>query len=145
MNLSVIINRIKKMPLLESILSKQSFEQFKRYLVTGFLCFGIEYALFNTLYHLLGLGYIWANTVALGTVFWINFLMNRYWSFKSKKSLKVQLPLYAALFAFNIFATNTLLYLLSGKIGINPSISKLLVMGAVVSWNFILYKKVIYR
>ncbi len=28
--------------------------------------------------------------------------------------------------------------------GISPLVSKVLVMGAVVSWNFILYKKVIY-
>jgi putative flippase GtrA len=145
MNFSAIITRLKKIPFLGNIMSQQSFGQFKRYLVTGFLCFGIEYALFNILFRLVGLGYIWANSIALATVFWVNFLMNRYWSFKSRKSLKVQLPLYAILFAFNILATNVLMYLLSDLAGINPSISKLLVMGAVVSWNFILYKKVIYR
>lgn len=145
MSMAVFVEKLKKIRFLEDMLSSQSVGQFKRYLVTGFLCFGIEYALFNILYHLAGLGYIWANTIALTPVFWLNFLMNRLWSFKSKKNLKFQLPLYAALFGFNIFATDTLMYVLSDLAGIRPSISKLLVMGAVVSWNFILYRKVIYK
>src|SRR5690554_5909652 len=103
MILSGIIEKLEKIPFFKDKLSENSIGQFKRYIATGFLSFCIEYTLFNILYHIAGLGYIWANTIALTPVFWFNFLMNRYWSFKSKKSLKVQLPLYAILFAFNIF------------------------------------------
>ncbi len=143
--IEAIIEKLSKNRFFGDMLSRQSIGQFKRYLVTGFLSFGIEYALFNLLFQTAGLWYIWASTIALSVVFWFNFLMNRLWSFKSTTSLKIQLPLYTLLFGFNILATNLLIYLLSDKAGIHPSLSKLLVMGAVVSWNFILYRKIIYR
>jgi len=89
--------------------------------------------------------YLFANAIAYVVVFWFNFLVNRIWSFKSKVNIFKQLGQYAVLFVFNLFATSALLWLLSDKIGIIPAISKVLVMGLVVCWNFVLYKKVIYK
>jgi putative flippase GtrA len=71
--------------------------------------------------------------------------MNRFWSFKSKTSIKGQLVAYTLLFAFNLLASSAIIYILTDFLGFIPLISKLFAMGAVVSWNFILYKKVIYK
>jgi hypothetical protein len=37
------------------------------------------------------------------------------------------------------------MYVLTDILLIDPRISKVLIMFAIVSWNFILYKKVIYK
>ena len=120
-------------------------KQFRRYLITGFTSFSVEYLLYFLLYQQGGLGYLLANAIVYAFFFWLNFLMNRLWSFQSTGRLSRQLPLYAILFAFNLGATTLLLTFFSETIGISPLISKVLVMGAVVSWNFVIYKKVIYK
>jgi putative flippase GtrA len=71
--------------------------------------------------------------------------MHRFWSFQSKGNARRQVFLYTILFFINLTAISLLMYVFTDMFGIHPMISKVLVMGAVVSWNFILYKKVIYR
>jgi len=130
---------------LADFFNNQALAQLKRYLVIGFSTFTIEYCLFFILSQIFELWYIYANSVALAVVFWFNFLLNRYWSFRSKAKLGKQLIQYGILFFVNIGMSNLLLYFLSDKLGIMPLISKILVMSAIVMWNFIIYKKVIYK
>jgi putative flippase GtrA len=145
MPVSIIVNRLRKIRFIDEMLNKDSIDQFKRYLVIGFSTFFLEYAIFCTLHNAAKIYHLYANTGAYIIAFWFNFLMNRFWSFKSTGNLKRQLAQYLVLFAFNLGATNLLMYVLSDLAGIIPEISKVLVMGAIVSWNFVLYKKVIYK
>ena len=145
MFLSNALQKLRRIKIVDEMLKKDSLDQFKRYLVIGFSTFFLEYGIFYALHNAAGLYYLVANTTAYVLSFWFNFLLNRYWSFKSKTSLKKQLFQYLILFSFNLVATNVLMYLLSDIAGIIPEISKVLIMGAVVSWNFVLYKKVIYK
>jgi len=78
-------------------------------------------------------------------IFAFNFMLNRIWSFRSKVNLKRQILKYAMLFFFNLLASSAVLFLLSDAGGLDPLISKIIVMCAIVPWNFIMYKKVIYR
>ncbi|MBA2133386.1 GtrA family protein [Capillibacterium thermochitinicola] len=119
--------------------------QFIRYLITGFSSFGLEYSLFYLFYRGVRMPYLWANTLVMTIVFWFNFLMNRYWTFKSKQKLRKQLPLYGLIFFFNIGVSNLLMYLLAEKMSISPLISKVLAMGFIVMWTFTIYRKVIYK
>lgn len=119
--------------------------QFIRYLITGVASFIAEYLLFLFLYDNLHVQYIYANTIVYSIIFVINFMLNRFWSFRSKSNFRRQLALYLVLFLFNLAATNAMMYLLSGIFMISPEISKILVMGMIVIWNFIIYKKVIYK
>ena len=145
MNGNTLIARLKKHRFFSGLLDERTFGQFKRYVATGLLSFTIEYLLFFVLLTQLGLWYMLANTMVYVVVFWFNFFMNRLWSFKSKANLPKQIGLYGGLFVFNLAAINLLMYLFCDIAGIAPLISKVMVMGAVVSWNFILYKKVIYK
>ncbi|NMB32850.1 MAG: GtrA family protein [Clostridium sp.] len=167
-----LLEKLKKHKFFSEMLTPESLSQMKRYVITGFSGFAIEYLLFNIFYNFIfkrffpagftlaksiisGIvhydlkgdtyRYLLANAIAYVVVFWFNFLLNRFWSFKSKVNIFKQLRQYGILFFFNLFATSVFLYLLSEKIGIIPEISKILVMGLVVCWNFILYKKVIYK
>lgn len=166
-----LLDKLKKYKFFSDMLTPETFSQMKRYIITGFSGFAIEYALFNIFNELIFVKfppagysfakkiadnfvetfgrptyrYLFANAIAYIVAFWVNFLLNRFWSFKSKVNIFKQLRQYSALFIFNLIVTSALLYFLSDKIGIMPKISKVLVMGMVVCWNFILYKKVIYK
>ncbi|HHX17239.1 MAG TPA: GtrA family protein [Clostridium sp.] len=167
-----ILDKLRKYKFFSDMLTPETFSQMKRYVITGFTGFAIEYFLFNIFNELIFVKfppggytpvkeiaerfmkssfergtyrYLFANAIAYVVAFWVNFLLNRYWSFKSKVNIFKQLRQYSILFIFNLIATSALLYFLSDEIGIMPKISKILVMGMVVCWNFILYKKVIYK
>ncbi|TYQ16157.1 UNVERIFIED_CONTAM: GtrA-like protein [Acetivibrio alkalicellulosi] len=166
------ISKLKQHKFFSDLLKPEVFSQLKRYLITGFSSFSLEYILFRVFNEIIfekivpfgfslvssvsknsfnadldifTYNYLLSNTIVYVFIFWFNFLANRIWSFKSKINFSKQLKQYLILFAFNLFAVNTLLYLFSEKIGIIPHISKILVMGSVVCWNFIIYKKVIYK
>ncbi|MGE5613009.1 MAG: GtrA family protein [Bacillota bacterium] len=116
-----------------------------RYVITGLSSAAIEFTLLYVFKDMAGLSVITANSAALSIVFWFNFLMNRYWSFKSTMKLQKQLVMYLLLFLFNLLASDAIMYLLVEKLSIQYLFAKVLSIGAMVCWNFILYKKVIYK
>lgn len=127
------------------MLEPEAFHQLIRYLITGFSSAAIELSLLFVLKDIFNLAVIEANSIALTIVFWFNFFINRHWSFKSKSSLKKQLLLYAVLFTFNLGASDLMMYVLVTLLGVQYLLAKILAIGAVVTWNFVLYKKVIYK
>ncbi len=145
---------LKKYPLINKFLQPETLGQFIRYFLVGIFSFSIEYALFIILRNLLTLNEIIVNILVYTVIFWINFLLNRCFSFKSKTNIKRQLFLYSLLFAFNLVVGNILLfsgirYLLVLSFGEGSwavlYLPKILIMFFIVSWNFVLYKKVIYK
>lgn len=119
--------------------------QFLRYLIIGGASFVLEYAIFYLFLRGLDWWYLLANTLAYLLVFGFNFLLNRFWTFQSRGDIKRQMFLYTALLGFNLVMTNLVLYALTDGANIPAQLAKIIVMGCVVMWNFILYKKVIYR
>ena len=126
-------------------LEGKSKKQFIRYIIVGFSSFILEYLLFFTLFKVIGINELISNPIAIAVVFWFNYLMNRYWSFKSKSKLGKQLLLYLILFAFNTIISNLFIYIGIDLLNISPLISKVVIMGLIVIWNFVIYKKVIYK
>lgn len=126
-------------------MKSEPINQLVRYLITGLASFSMEYILFIVLYKVIGLWYIISHISVYFIVFWFNFLVNRFWSFKSKNDIRVQLFRYGLLFVFNLFAATAIMFILSEVLNISPLISKVLVMGMIVLWNFILYRKIIFR
>jgi putative flippase GtrA len=122
----------------------EALVQFIRYIITGLLAAGLEYLVFMSIYSYFHALYA-ANSAGMAAGFLLSFLMNRSWSFKSRDNPFRQFMLTLLLFIINLGISNALIHLLSNVIGIIPQLSKLAVMAAIVLWNFILYKKVIYR
>jgi putative flippase GtrA len=143
-----------KVPFLAKRISRETLGQFLRYLVVGFTSFGVEYTLFIVFRHLLPLPELVVNIGVYTVIFWLNFTLNRLFAFRSKAPLLPQLLAYGFLFAFNLVVGNILLFsairhglvLLAGE-GSWPVLylPKILIMVFIVSWNFILYKKIIYK
>lgn len=141
-------NLMKKTTQSKSIkyfLGEQSLRQFSRYLIIGFSSFFLEYALFFGLFRGIGLTAIISNTLAITIAFCFNFIMNRNWSFQSQSNIMKQLFQYLLLFSFNLMVSNIFIYATQEYMNISPLISKVLIMGLIVIWNFIIYKKVIYK
>jgi len=142
------------LPILKKLFTPESLAQFLRYILVGVFCFSVEYALFIILRNALTISEITVNIIVYTVIFWLNFLLNRVFSFRSKSDFKRQLFLYGILFFFNLAVGNVLLFsairsllvLVSGE-GSWPVLylPKILIMFFIISWNFILYKKVIYK
>lgn len=128
-----------------SVKKYKKLRQFLRYLIVGGCSFLLEYGLFFVLLQKYKVHYLIANSIVYSSVSLINFLVNRTLTFRSKENIKRQLILYICLILFNFVASNLALYILSDFIKIPPLLAKIVVMGMIVCWNFILYKKVIYR
>lgn len=128
-----------------NFLKAKSAGEMIRYLITGLCSAAIEFSLLFVFKDLIGLSVVASNSIALSTVFWFNFLMNRIWSFKSKMKLGKQLGMYLLLFLFNLGASDFIMYMLTDRLSMQYLVAKIFALGAVVCWNFIIYKKVIYK
>lgn len=147
------INAVKNR--ITGLLSDPEFiKKFIRYLIVGFSSFTIEYILFLIFRKVLPLPDVITNIIVYTFIFWFNFLLNKFFTFRSHKNFKKQLLSYGLLFLFNMVVGNILLFmaitellkfLFPGTPWIPYYLPKILVMVFIVSWNFILYNKVIYK
>jgi len=125
--------------------SHGTLRQFCRYVISGILSAVIEYLSIIILTEYMRLWYIASNTIGMTCGFCLGFFLNRYWSFKSKGSLVHQIFLYGTLFLINLILSNALLYFLTSIVYIKYTASKLFAMGLIAMWNFIIYKKLIFK
>ncbi|MCX7772694.1 MAG: GtrA family protein [Clostridia bacterium] len=149
-----LVHRLKKIPVLEKLLNPETFGQFVRYILVGLSCFAVEYTLFLVLRSKLAISELLVNIIVYTIIFWMNFLLNKFVSFRSRNNFKRQLFLYGILFVINLVVGNILLFsgiryllvLMSGE-GSWPVLylPKILIMFFIISWNFVLYKKIIYK
>ena len=148
-----IINLLHRFPFLNK-LTTETLGQFIRYIITGVVSFSIEYTLFIVLRNVLTISELVVNIIVYTIIFWINFLLNKFFSFKSRTNFKRQIFLYGFLFIINLVVGNILLFsgirhLLVLACGEGSwqvlYLPKILIMFFIISWNFVLYKKVIYK
>ena len=125
--------------------SEANIKQFIKYGVTGGLAFLLEYSTFYVLNSILGLWYIWSNSLAMTFGFALSFTLNRYWSFKSTSNVIKQLFMYGALFLINLGISNLLMMLFIDILSIKPMISKIIAICILICWNYIIYKKIIFK
>jgi putative flippase GtrA len=141
----IVIKLLQKFRFTKQYATPVFVEQIIRYIITGFGSAAIEFTLLFILRDIAKLSILAANTIALSIVFWFNFLMNRFWSFKSTGNIKKQLIMYLILFVFNLAASDIMMYIMTDKLSIQYLIAKVIATGIIVCWNFILYRKVIYK
>lgn len=119
-----------------------------KYIVTGIISWGFDYGTLLSLYYVASLKLGVATTTAFVVGLIVNFILIKFWVFhdsqKGRKASFSQGLQYGLLTAFNLMITNLVIYQLSKK-SIGPEISKVLTTGMIACWNFILYKKVIFK
>jgi putative flippase GtrA len=115
-----------------------------RYLVVGVSSAAIEFVLFVLGNSVLHIDVVISNPVAITCATVFNYILSRNYTFKTTKSPVRSLLLYALLFVFNQVFSTTAIVLLTGM-GIPSPLAKVLTMGCIVLWNFVLYRKVVFR
>lgn len=124
---------------------RRNVRQFVRYLLVGGGSVLLEYGSFYVLLQIYHVNYLIANSIVFCAVSAINFIINRIWTFRSTGPVGRQIAVNLVLLLFNFIGSNLILYILSGTLHIPPLWAKIVVTAMVVLWNFVLYKKVIYR
>ncbi|MCO5142606.1 MAG: GtrA family protein [Oligoflexia bacterium] len=105
--------------------------------ITDYLCFiAIYYACSNLL-----LSLIVARIIAIG----INYLGNKFFSFKNNKQAYETLPLFVTLCILQLLATYGLILLLDHYLSTNIYIARLISDGALFILSFIVQKKFIFK
>jgi putative flippase GtrA len=145
MKLGSIKEKLIQASRLSKVAGYGTLEQFVKYLVVGILAFLTEYLIFAILYKYITHNDVISNIAAMTTGFFASFILNRTWSFKSRGNAIKQLVLLLALFTANLGISSAFIHYGSELLALSPLVLKFFIMGVIVLWNFLLYKKVIYR
>lgn len=120
-----------------------------RYLLIGVTAVISDNCVFVITYKLWNGSLLLATVLALATGFSVSFLGNKLWVFASNQHVSAhppitQLMFYTLLFIFNVTFTFYFINVME-TISINAIISKILTTILITAWNYILYKKVIFK
>jgi putative flippase GtrA len=119
--------------------------QFGEYMITGGVWFWSGYVIIIGLDDYIGL--FWANLLGNGVGLTLNFLLERYWVFKTRKQAKIGIATkrYLVYTFLNAFLLNFLiLYGLRESFGIGPEIGQFIASGFFTVWNYVWYKNWVF-
>lgn len=129
------------------MIKKALKHSFVRYVIVGLLSVGVDYSVLLLAYHLLSMDLALSATVGFLVGLLVNFLLNKFWAFNASHSARQtakQATMVTLLVVFNLTITNiVVVYLNEWHIG--PEVSKILTTGMITAWNYILYKKLIFK
>ncbi len=117
-----------------------------KYFIVGVSAFTVDYLMFLLTYYILAIPLKIATAVGFIAGFGISFSVNKKWVFgggKQHKKIVRQLIEYSLLVIFNLALTVWAVSFLSGR-GVAPFIGKLMVMGAIMCWNYVLFRWAIF-
>lgn len=115
------------------------------YFVSGGVWFWSGYVLIITLDNYIGL--FAANFVGNAVGITLNFLLERYWVFKTKRPtrLAVATKRYIVYTALNAFLLNYLILEVLSQNGIKPEIGQFIASGFFTFWNYFWYKMYVFK
>ena len=123
---------------------KELLKQGGFYIFAGVSAALIELALFTVLNSFTGLGIASANIISVVVATAYNFTLNRSVTFKSTSNPARSAVLYTMLFAINLAITTFAIGALT-EAGLQAPVAKLIMQVCVAVWNFVLYKRVIFK
>ena len=125
-------------------------KQLVKFGLSGGATVAADYATFALTYRVFGFDLFFATALSLLAGFVVSFTLNRQWVFNAKsadaeKRAIEQLVLYATLFVFNTVAAFLFLEFAKHEWGLDPLLGKPITMVFITAWNFLIYKKFIFR
>lgn len=123
--------------------------QLAKYFITGGSTVAADYGTFALLYSVVSAPLFVATTGSLVAGLTVSFTLNRIWVFgarkeRAHKAAPIQMALYITLFLFNTGFTYLFIKLLTDN-GLNAYAAKFLSILIIMVWNFVIYKKIIFR
>ena len=119
-----------------------------KYICVGIVSIIVDYGLLLLFYRALGVPLEAATAAAFIIGLVVNFMLNRLWSFNAKPGRRNairQVVLYGILVLLNTLFTVFVVGLASDQWNIPPEISKPVCVLITTVWNYILYKKIIFK
>ncbi len=115
------------------------------YMVTGGVWFWSGYIIIITLDNHIGLFY--ANLIGNGVGITLNFILERYWVFRTKKQAKMGVIAgrYIVYTVLNAFILNYYILLTLSRNGIAPEIGQFIASGFFTVWNYVWYKYWVFK
>lgn len=115
-----------------------------RYLLVGGGTALLEMVLFIYFVYAFGCDLSISNVSAVFVATVTNFFLNKNYSFHSTRKFWFSALLYVLLFFFNL-SFSTLVIEWAAIRGFSPVLAKLFTMVCIVIWNYVLYRKVVFR
>ena len=136
----------------QKLIKKISNTRILKYIFTGGMALVVEYLSFVLLLELLFIDHalMVAQSLSFCAGLITSFLGNRLLTFNDTNSRYIhsigrQLYSYFALAIVNLLITNIIIYLLVNQQSMNPLVAKLAVMIAVAFWNYLVFKRFIFK
>ncbi|MCU0667469.1 MAG: GtrA family protein [Patescibacteria group bacterium] len=125
--------------------TKKLITQAVEYMIAGGAWFWSGYIIIVILDDYIPL--FWANFIGNAVGITINFLLNKYWVFKTKKQSDLLNTTwrYVVYTALNAFVLNYLILKGLRTIGIEPEIGQFIAAGFFTFWNFIWYNLWVFK
>lgn len=131
----------------KKITKKQRKEvtRFAEYMVGGGVWFWSGYVIIVVLDDQIGL--FWANVLGQTVGLTLNFIIERYWAFKTNKpaALLVATKRYVVYTILNAFGLNYLILLGLRSVGIDPAIGQFIASAFFTVWNYYWYKVYVFK
>ena len=123
----------------------KELKRFVEYMVAGGAWFWSGYIIIVLTYDHIGL--FAANFLGNGVGITLNFLLERYWVFKTKRptTLTVATKRYVIYTALNAFLLNYLILKGLKDIGIEPAIGQFIASAFFTIWNYFWYKTWVFK
>jgi putative flippase GtrA len=118
--------------------------QFLRYLFSGGMAFVIDFGSFEVMTRLLGVWYVAATMISGLLGFFSAFVLHKYIVFAKKEQTRAQFVRYTILQMFNLLAQTLIVYMMVEYAGAPKEVAKIASIACSVSWNFFLYKFLVY-
>lgn len=124
---------------------KKEVRRFTEYFISGGVWFWSGYIIIITLDDIMPL--FWANFIGNAVGITLNFILERYWVFKTKQPAKLGIATkrYIIYTALNAFLLNYLILESLRSVGIEPEIGQFIASGFFTIWNYIWYKAWVFK
>lgn len=117
-----------------------------RFLASGLSAAATEYLAFISLRTVLGDDMlIICQSLSFMCGFLVSFYLNRKWVFASSGSHNKELVSSLVLAGVNIVISSAIILLLVTRVDLDSRIAKVIVMGFVAVWNYVIYKTLIFK
>lgn len=127
---------------------KREAKRFAEYMVGGGVWFWSGYVIIVALTHYDITSLFWANFVGNAVGITLNFLISRYWVFKTKRQTKLGVATlrYVVYTGLNAFLLNYfILQGLQDNFGIGPAIGQFIASAFFTFWNYFWYKTWVFK
>ena len=124
---------------------QKEITRFAEYMVGGGVWFWSGYIIIVALDDQMPL--FWANFIGNSVGITLNFLISRYWVFKTKRQTKLGVATYRYLVytALNAFALNYFILQALRNVGIEPYIGQFIASAFFTVWNYFWYKAWVFK